>query len=347
MVSCASYEARAYGIKAGMPLAAALRLCPHAIFLRGNWANYREYSEKFFKILEKFSPVVEPISLDEAYLDITGTERLFGPPRVLGERIRKEMARELGLSVTVGIGRTRTIARIATDLAKPDGLLIIHPGDEERILGPLPVSYLPGIGPKLSERLELLGVKKIGDLMATPEWILRLVGMETTPSERSLRSISRETTLAEDSNDQRFLESLLFYLTDRVATAARKEGVRGETVMVKVRFSDFTTFTRTRRVRPTNLIQELFPVACQLFHSITKGVRKRVRLIGVGISSRKGVEDQLSLFTTRGARINQGVDQVRERFGFSSLLWAKEALLRRNYPEGKDGYRLHTPSLSQ
>ena len=360
VVATASYEARPYGIRSGMPLALAYRLCPHAVFLRGNFANYHEYSDKFFKILERFGPVVEAISLDEAYVDIGGTERLFGPPEVLGDRIRREVREKTGLAITVGIARQRTIAKISTDLAKPDGLRIIPEGEELPVLEPLPVSIIPGVGAKTGERLRLVGIRTVGDLVGAPEWMIKEAVGKIGVSIRKLllggrfrcgpitHSISRETTLAEDSNDREFLEALLCYLTDRAATAARRQKVMAKTITVKVRFSDFRTISRSKGIELTSVSQQIFPVVREIFLSMIKGVRKRVRLVGVALGKLQAETGQPSLFEEeRLKRLDLGVDRVRDRFGFSSLFWAKERLVGLNYKKRRDGYQLHTPSLSQ
>ncbi|HID32240.1 MAG TPA: DNA polymerase IV, partial [bacterium (Candidatus Stahlbacteria)] len=310
VVATSSYEARRFGIRSGMALSVAYHLCPQGVFLRGDFHNYREYSERFFEILKRFSPVIEVVSLDEAYLDITGTRRLFGPPLVLGERIRKEMRDNLGLAVSIGIGRNRTIAKIATGLAKPDGIMMIPEDQEGEIIGPLDVSVLPGIGPKAEERLRMIGITKVSHLSKIPNWIIRsLLGRE--PSRKGTRRISRETTLSEDTNDYRFLDSLLFYLSDRAATAARSEGLKTRVIGVKVRFSDFETITRSLRREPTDLTVEIFTTARQLFKSAVKGKRKRIRLIGVALEGLMVNPDQPFLFQERRTRIDAGVDQVR------------------------------------
>jgi len=250
VVASASYEARRYGIKAGMPLSHAYRLCPQAIFLHGNFRNYKAYSEKFYEILTHYSPIVEMASLDEAFLDIKGTKRLFGEPEELGQKLKNEIREKLSIPTTIGIARTRTIAKIAVDAAKPDGLFVIYKDNELPFLKPLPVDVLPGIGPKNFEILNHLNIKTVEDFLKTPSWILNLALGVHSQSIRFLiqggdykfipktKSVSRETTFEEDTLDLDFIEATIYYLLERACCTLRAENLLAQKLTAKVRFSD-------------------------------------------------------------------------------------------------------------
>ncbi len=361
VVASASYEARRYGIKAGMPLSHAYRLCPRAIFLRGSFHNYEAYSAQFYEILTHYSPLVEMASLDEAFLDIRGTKRLFGEPEELARKIKSEIRERLSLPTTIGIASNRTIAKIATDYAKPDGLIVIPQGKEIEFLSPLPVGVLPGIGPKNFEILNCLGIEKVEDFLRTPPSILNLaLGSQARIINFLIyggdykylpktRSVSRETTFNEDTLDLDFVEAMVYYLLERACHQIRSENLLGRTISVKIRFSDFKTVSTQRKIFPTNCQQIIFPVARTLLHSLLKE-RKRIRLVGVNISELIPANNQKTLFDKKTEKLkllNSALDRIRKRFGFSSVFSARVLRLKDHYQENTDGYILHTPSLSQ
>jgi DNA polymerase-4 len=258
VVASASYEARVFGIRAGMPLAQAYRLCPQAILLQGSFPTYRDASEKFMAILADFSPSLEPAGLDEAYLDITGCD-LFGTPYQLASSIKKRVKKELKLVASIGIASCKVVAKIASDSGKPDGLVEVTMGKEKDFLAPLPVANLPGVGKKTEQSLKAMGIKTIGQLAAVPVEVIKnrlgsygfmihhyANGIDNREVETpgQAKSISRETTFAEDNSDKVFLQSILRYLCERVGAQLRVETKHARTITLKLRYSDFETITR-------------------------------------------------------------------------------------------------------
>ena len=340
VVAAASYEARKYGIHSAMPIARAKRLCPHAVFLRGSHGLYSEFSARIFEILDRYSPLVEPMSLDEAYVDLTGCERLHGPVTETAVRMHDEIRDTVGINASVGMAANKLMAKIASDMAKPNGLLRILPGHEQAFLAPLPIGRIPGIGPKSGEQFQRMGIRTVRDLSALPlelleevygEWGSRLYrkarGVCDSPVLRrdDTRSISRETTLEEDSTDPAFLESTLSWLVEKTASQLREEGLRARCVSLKMRYSDFKTVTRSHT---------LADAACEdhvIFDTVVGLLRKlftrrtRVRLIGVALTSlTAGVPPQMELFENLDAKqwrkLYRGIDRIRDKYGFRSIL---------------------------
>ena len=260
VVAAASYEARAFGLKAGMPLATAARLCPQAIFVEGSFAKYRAASERFMAILEEFSPLLEPVGLDEAYLDVTGFESIHGSLRQMALAIKQRIKQELGLVASVGIASCKLVAKVASGLSKPDGLLEVARGEERSFLAPLPLDRLPGIGKKTEAKLRGLGINTIGELSLVPLSTLKshfgasgevLHRLSSGIDDRKVappaaaKSISRETTFARDTRDRRLLEATLRYLGERVGADLRRRGRQARCITLKLRYADFTTITRS------------------------------------------------------------------------------------------------------
>jgi DNA polymerase-4 len=343
VVAAASYAARGYGIHSAMPIAQAKRLCPHAIFLGGSHRRYSEYSEKVFEILKRYSPLVEPMSLDEAFVDLTGCERLHGPVLKSAEKIRNEILEELGLNASIGIASNKLLAKIASAYCKPNGMLWIAPGMEQRFLAPLPVRRIPGIGPKGEAELRRMGIKSVGDLARQPlelleeaygKWGVSLYrkargisGSPVTSETEDPRSISRETTLEMDSADPIFLESTLSYLTEKVAGLLRENKLFAGTVTLKLRYSDFKTVTRSKTLEmPTAKDHTLFKTGVGLFRKLfTHGAR--VRLIGIALTSLTATPyRQEDLFDPKGGQcwdgLYQGIDRIRHKYGFRAILRA-------------------------
>jgi len=342
VVQSASYGARRFGIHAGMPVAQAVRLCPQATFFQGSFAHYREASRAVRGVLERFSPVVAMASLDEGYLDFGGTERLY-PVSLLpvAERLRDEVKRETGLDGSVGIGPNRMVAKLASDFAKPRGLMEVRAGWQEGFLAGLPLRALPGVGPKTAARWLELGLENVWQVQAMTEPALeRLVGGEaralkrrahghggsTLAGGRMARSVGRETTLARDLRDPERLESTLALLTARVAGQLRDEHLVARTVTLKLRHDDFRTVTRRRTLEiASDLDAELYGAARDLFRKAFEDVRRRdrgVRLIGITASG-LGPSAEADLFEPpsreRLRHLSAAVDQVRERFGFAAV----------------------------
>lgn len=348
VVAAASYAARKYGIHSAMPIAKAKRLCPHAIFLRGSHQHYGEYSAKVFKILRRYSPLVEPMSLDEAFVDLTGCEKLHGPVLKTAEKIRNEIREVLGLNASIGIASNKLLAKIASAYCKPSGMLWITSGMEQRFLAPLPIRRIPGIGPKGAAELQRMGVKSVGDLArlsfeqleeAFGKWGASLYrkarGISDSPVTSETddpRSISRETTFEVDSTDPLFLESTLSYLTEKVAGQLRENKLFAGTVALKLRYSDFQTVTRSKTLdMPTAEDHILFKTGVGLFRKLFAHGAK-VRLIGITFTSLTAhPHRQEELFDCKGGQswdgLYQGIDHIRNKYGFKSLLRA--ASLRR------------------
>jgi DNA polymerase-4 len=342
VVQSASYGARRFGIHAGMPVAQAVRLCPQATFFQGSFAHYRDASRAVREVLERFSPIVAMASLDEGYLDFAGTERLH-PVSLLpvAERLRDEVKRETGLDCSVGIGPNRMVAKLASDFAKPRGLMEVRAGWQEGFLAGLPLRALPGVGPKTAARWVELGLEDVWRVQAMEESALeRLIGGEaralkrrahghggsTLTRGRPAKSVGRETTLARDLRDPALLESTLALLTARVAGQLRDERLVARTVTLKIRHDDFRTVTRRRTLEiATDLDAELYEAARDLFRKAFEEVRRRnrgVRLIGITASG-LGSSAEADLFEPPGRErlrhLSAAVDQVRERFGFAAV----------------------------
>jgi DNA polymerase-4 len=342
VVQSASYGARAYGIRAGMPIAEAVRRCPQATFFQGAFNHYRDASRAVRGVLGKFSPTVVMASLDEGYLDFTGTDRLH-PISLLpvAEALRDTIHRDTGLACSIGVGTNRMIAKLASDTAKPRGLMEVRAGWEAGFLAGLPLRALPGIGPKTAARWATLGLTDVAQVQQMslveltgpigPEAkLLKLrgegYGGTALHADRLPRSVSRETTLSRDVRDPEWLERTLALLTVRVASQLREERLVARTVTLKLRHDDFYTVTRRRTLsEPTDLDNELLNAARTLFRPAFAEVRRRnraVRLIGVAATN-LGTAAPPDLFEpeerSRQRRLTQAVDEVRGRFGFKAV----------------------------
>jgi DNA polymerase-4 len=342
VVSAASYAARKFGVHSAMPLRIASRLCPHAVFIDGNPQRYREYSGRVYNVLGRFSPKVEMASIDEAYLDLTGTARLLGPPMKAAQSLHDAVKQETGLNCSVGIAASRLLAKIASDAAKPNGMLWVPEGQESRFLAPLPVRKVPGVGAKTEERLAQYGIHRVGDLAAVDvqflestlgKWGLALAGKahgldaggyfdHDVAEESDPKSISHEHTFGEDSADADLLESTLARLSQMVARRLREHELHARTIAIKLRYSDFTTLTRAHTLEATTQIDlEIIEHSRLLFRKNWNG--SPVRLLGVQISSFSHGEGQLSLLESDRTRKWRGAltaaDRLRDRFGEKSV----------------------------
>jgi len=341
VVSAASYEARVYGVRSAMPVVEARRRCPHGVFLRGNRHRYSEVSHQVMACLEGFSPLVEPASIDEAYVDITGTETLFGPPEALGRRIKALIRETTGLSCSVGIAPVKFLAKIASDYDKPDGLTLVAPDQVMAFLADLPVGKIPGVGKRAEAKLGRLGIRVAGDMLAYPpeffarhfgKWGLVLSerahgrGSATVATERETKSVSAENTFAADTADRKVLESWLLTQAERVGRELRAEGLKGRTVTLKLKFNDFRQITRCRTLaEPTSSDAVLFRTARELLAA--ESLPRPVRLIGLGVSHFGLEPRQLSLFespeaaaTQRAGRVDTALDAIRGKFGREAIV---------------------------
>ncbi len=288
VVSAASYEARKFGVHSALPLRTAYKLCPHAIFVEGHPERYREYSGRVFEILRRFSPLVEMASVDEAYLDMTGTERLHGPPLRAAHLLHEAVKAETLLNCSIGIASSRLVAKIASDQAKPNGILHVLPGVEARFLAPLEVRKIPGVGKVMEKNLHALGIRRIGDLAALDEnvlesrfgkWGLALAGkaqgldaggwFDSEIGERGdPKSISHEHTFNTDTKDADQLEATLTHLAEKVGRRLREHGLHARTMQLKLRYSDFSTITRAHTfASPTQLDIDLIEHSRKLLHA--------------------------------------------------------------------------------
>ena len=337
VVAAASYEARAFGIHSAMPLATASRLCPQAIFIEGNFARYREASQKFMAVLADFSPYLEPLGIDEAYLDATGFESIHGSIRRMAEKIRKRVKDELGLCASIGIASSKVVAKVASELSKPDGLIEVPVGKEHSFLEPLPVAKLPGIGKKSEQILKGLGINTIGQLAALPLDALKShfgawgklihdhangTGDDRVEPPAEARSTSRETTFAQDTRDIIFLRSTLRYLSERVGNDLRQKGKLARCVALKLRYADFTTITHQRTLaQATDTDQTIFATGLRLLENELPREKKAIRLIGIGVSNLVASGRQrnmLDLSAQRLEKLNATIDRIRQKYGFTA-----------------------------
>jgi DNA polymerase-4 len=347
VVAAASYAAREYGVHSAMPLRTAGQLCPNALFVEGHPERYREYSKKVFAILNRFSPVVEMASIDEAYLDLTGTERLYGPPMRAGHALHQEICRETGLKCSLGLASSRLVAKISSDQAKPNGALYILPGQEARFLAPLEVRKIPGVGKKTEAELHKIGIRKVADLASLDEnflasrfgkWGLALAGKARGADAGGWfdaeigagddpKSISHEHTFMEDTAERNRLETVLLKLSEMVAKRLREQRLYARTILLKLRTEDFTTITRAQSLaHATQLDKEIAGAVIGLFRQAWDG-KTPVRLLGVHAGSLQHVEGQMNLLDEpRTAKLRdafRSVDHIRGRFGEASISLAK------------------------
>jgi DNA polymerase-4 len=331
VVSAASYEARVYGVHSAMSLREAYRRCPHGVFLPVDGRRYQAASRDVMNVLRRYTPVVEPISIDEAFLDVTGSAALFGDGESIARQIKAAVRDEIGLTVSVGVARTKLVAKIASDLRKPDGLVVVPPGEEEAFLAPLPISRLWGVGEKTAAALAEYSVRTIGDLAALPPDLIvrrfgkhggslvgRARGIDSDPVHEGdpAKSVGHEHTFDVDTSDPEVIERTLLAMADGVAGRLRSAGVRAGTVTVKIRDSGFHTITRQRTLAdPTDLTEPIFRTALELARPEVRGLR--IRLLGVSASN-LGEREQLSLFPPAEPRRRQAIeaaDQLRRRYG--------------------------------
>ena len=354
VVSAASYEARKFGVHSAMPLRQAGKLCPHGIFVPGNFAAYEAASDAVMALFAERTPLVEPISLDEAFLDVTGTAHLFGGAEACGRDLKRAVRAQVGLVLSVGMASNKLCAKVASDLRKPDGFVIVPRGGEAAFLAPLPLERLWGVGPKTQEVLEDLGLRTIGDLARADPALLearlgehgatiaaRAKGIdedrEVVADPGDPKSIGHAHTFDRDTLDRAQIESTLLRLSEGVGTRLRKHELRGRTVTLQLRVAPFETRTRQRTfTEPTSDDLTIYETARALLRSALAADRDAgrvspVRLVGVTVSGLVGGE-QLDLFTgARVSRLNAALDAIRAKFGDEALdrASAREASVRR------------------
>lgn len=349
VVSAASYEAREYGVHSAMPLSRAGQLCPHGVYLPGNFKAYVHYSRLVRDILEEYTPLVEPAGIDEAYLDLSGCRLVFGEPAGIAQEIRRRIHDEVGLPASGGLSTAKVVSKVASAAAKPDGFIEVRPGTELAFLAPLPAESLPGVGPVCRKLLADMGIRTVGDLALLPvealESVLgswgrvlhehaRGVDRRRLEERRAPKSVSRETTYETDTIDYGLVRSTLLLLSEKCCGALRKEGLAAGRIAVKLRHSDFNTYMKFRTLEtPTDQEQVVYRVALELFEKLLdRGVR--IRLVGVALSELVTSGCQGQLFAGAGAgalapgpanslkmdSLNESVDEIRERYGFAAIL---------------------------
>ncbi len=343
VVSAASYAARKFGVHSAMPLRTAYKLCPQAIFVDGHRERYIEYSRKVYEVLQRFSPKVEMASIDEAYLDLTGTERLHGTPLQAAHKLHEAVKQVTALNCSIGIAASRMVAKVASDQAKPNGILWIVPGQEANFLAPLDVRKIPGVGKVTEANLHAVGIRKVGDLATLDEafleqrfgkWGLALAGKShgmdaggwfdaEVGESGGPKSVSHEHTFSVDTADIRALDAMLVRLSEMVARRLRDHRLFARTVQIKLRYSDFSTHTRARTLeRASQIDAELAAAARALFHKAWTG--KPIRLLGVYAQSLETNEGQTSLLDEPRAedwrRTLAAVDKIREKYGQDGII---------------------------
>ena len=336
IVATCSYEARKFGVHSAQPISQAWKLCPHGIYVRPDMEKYGRVSGQVMRILLGFTDMLEQVSIDEAFLDVTGSARLFGSGEDIARKIKRKIVEELRLTASVGVAQNKFIAKVASDLKKPDGLVVVEPGHEKEFLAPLPIGRLWGVGPKTEEQLKKIGLVRIGQIteMRHADLIDRLGksgahlyqlahGIDDRPvlPEEGFKSIGHEITFEHDTSDSTLLEATLLDLSEKVAHRLRTQGVRARTIAIKFREADFSTFTRRTTVPgPLNTTETIFPVAQKLMKSlIRKGVL--VRLIGVyasNLEEETGTK-QMSLLASQSPqkdrKLAAALDDITQRFG--------------------------------
>jgi len=358
VVATCSYEARPFGVRSAMPSITAMRLCPQAVWLPGRMGLYLEVSRRIRKMLDDFTPLVEPLSIDEAFLDLTGIAAGLEEGAAAARRLKQRIERDERLTASVGVAPTKFLARLASDLEKPDGLVLFPLADVPKRLWPLPVERLWGVGPKSAERLHALGIRRVHDLVVAGEGRLQaalgpaaaqhLLALargddpRAVISERDSKSISEERTFSVDKRGAEAIEAELLDRSDGVARALRREGLAARTVHIKVRTGDFTTWTRARTLpAPTCLAEEIYAAARDLFRTRIRLGGLGVRLIGVGASHfvPRGA-GQADLFPDaareRSARVARATDALGDKYGEAIVTRAR---LVRPAPRGADGAR--------
>ncbi len=361
VVASASYEARARGLYNGMPLHSARQICPGLVVLEGRHEVYRCFTDAIWSILRRCAPAMETL-LDEAFCDFTGTGAACPDLLEVGRRLRREIRQEVGLAVTVGIGRNRMMAKIASKSAKPDGLRRIPEGTEDEVLPPLPIEKLPGMGPRTSALFRDMNVRTIGEFRAIPLDTLQAMlgragaalyerarGNDTrVVHENEIpKSISRETTLHEATADRTELEGMLGYLVDRAMRALRQLGLRAGTLKVSIRYSDWEGEEGSVPVGPTSIDEDVLPAARRLLRDLHRR-RVTLRHLGIALSRLVPENGQGDLFSDgRLRRLHEAVDRVRDKYGHGAIVAGRAIALLGKLPKDAYGYVLRTPSLTK
>ena len=338
VVAAASYEARVFGCRSAQPMAVAKRLCPHAIVVRGHFDRYRAESQRVFEILEGFTPMVEPVSIDEAFLDVTDSQQLLGEPEAMAAEIKRRIRAITKLTGSVGVAPNKFLAKLASDMDKPDGLTVIRPNDVDRIMPPLPIGKIWGIGPKTAARLESIGVRTVGDLRRLdPDVLMRRLGADAEHYRRlafglddrpvsndgDAKSVGHEQTFGENLSNPEDVRAIILEQAEAVSARLRKHKLLARGVTVKIRYGDFQTVTRARKLdAPADTTQAILHAARELFDIWAKDFRP-VRLIGVTATRLTSGEPQMELFEDEGLKkqrqVDSAIDRITSKFGKSAI----------------------------
>jgi len=341
IILTASYEARKYGVKATMPNWQAKKLCPHAIFVKPDYELYVRTSQKVMEILGRFTPLVEVFSIDEAWLDVTGCERLFGDSVTIAHKIQTAIKSELDLLCSIGVSSNKLLAKMASNLKKPNAVTVLPPEDVPKVLWPLPVDELFGVGRRMAEHLNRMNIKTIGDLAKVPQGLLNKAfglngvylhlwanGMDTSPVDPhamdEAKSMGHSVTLPKDITSYEEAETVLLFLAEQVGRRIRRENYMGRTVTITLRDNTFCTITRSATISYTNSTEDIYSLAKKLLYCNWDG-RTPLRLLGVSLSQLVKDFEQLSLFDNdeKKRKLNKAIDQIKDRFGDGIIFRAK------------------------
>lgn len=363
IVACPNYEARAYGVKTAMPLRTAERLLPpEAVFMPGHHKVYGDYSTRVMDLLYNFTPDIEQVSVDEAYMDVTGCLHFWeNDPERMARAMQERIWKECGLSVSIGVASNKVCAKIAAGLKKPGGVVIVPHGEEKEFLAPLPVDMVPGIGVKTTPKLHAMDIRTVADVLhpSSPlahrsSWLSRYLNAVAGGQENQVmqydrveKSISRDTTFWQDTNQRDFIESTLYYLTERCCKTMRKRGQVASTVTTKVRFSNFTTLQKqTTLLLPAANEEEIFGVARVMLHQLLPAGRT-IRLVGVRVSNlidAGAMQLQLDMGRSeKRSQLHVRLDALQKKHGYSAIQWGITSALQKQFVTSSEGYRLHSP----
>ena len=336
VVAACSYEAREYGLHSAMPIKQAFQLCPNGIYLHGSHGEYSQYSKAVKHILEKYVPLIEQASVDEFYMDFTGTKNLYGSMYMLAVKLQIEIAVQLKLPCSIGIGSNKNIAKICSDYAKPKGVTYVIPGMEKDFLSPLPVETIPGVGKVTLQSLHLKGIYKIGDITKlSKDYLIAAFGKYGSalwkkangggseylnpPTER--KSISKERTYGKDENSRSQIEQVLFKLTGQVCQLLRDKNWQASTISIKLRYSDFLTLTRAKTIKPTDDDKTIYDTAIKLLRKADTR-RVSIRLIGIHLTKFNDFFEQEEIFEDeeiKRKKMFRAITKIRDKFGYSSI----------------------------
>lgn len=354
VVCTASYEARKFGVHSGMALRTAAKRCPQGIFLRGRYHIYSRISQHFFACLERFSPRVENHSIDEAYIDLSGTKYLSPSAYRLGLEIKEAVEREIGLSVSAGLAFSKLGAKLATEAAKPGNFFVVF--NERDFIENLSIEKVPGIGPHTLLILRGLGIQKVKQLeTAYPSIWKRTIGPHfysgsgfPVRREPKTKSFSRETTFPEDISDRDMIASHLAYLVSRLSVYLKENKLFAGKIEIKVRYSDFSTYSKRQALDfPTFSFAGMWKKSSHLLNILLKKEKKPLRLVGVKVEEMTARRDLLPFISFRDEHLSSGIADIKKRFGFSSIVTGRELLLKDIYPVERDGVVLKTASLTK